>query len=310
MLHLGLVLPARRVDAALEVLHAHRGVASVVHLPGAAVSPEGDVIEADVAREAADDLIDRLRPHCTEAGGVLTVTEVAAAIGSPVGSAERSAPGEGIDAVVWEQIEQRTEEEATLSGAFLVFIVAATLISSVGILTDSSVLVVGGMVLGPEFGPLAAIAVALVRGRRRRALGPAVALIVGFPVSIVATAGGVALLGATIGIPADYLDGHRPLTSFISHPDVFSVVVALIAGVAGMVSLTSAKSGGLVGVFISVTTIPAAANIGTALVTDHLTEATGAVIQLVVNIACLLVAATATLTVQRAIGRRRRALAR
>jgi uncharacterized hydrophobic protein (TIGR00271 family) len=306
VLRLDLVLPSDCAAPAVALLEANEGVASVVHLPGAAVSPAGDVVQADVARESADGLVDALRAHCVEHGGTITISELTTALGVPVSRAERRAPGEGVDAVVWEQLAQRTDEDATLSGAFLVFLIAATLISSVGLLTDSEVLVVGGMVLGPEFGPLASIAVAIVRRRPRRALRSALALVVGFPLAIAITAGAVTLLGATVGIPEGYLHGQRPLTSFVSQPDVFSVVVALIAGVAGMVSLTSARSGALVGVFISVTTIPAAANIGTALVVGHEGEAAGAAVQLVVNIVCLLLASIATLLVQRAVVGRRR----
>ena len=42
------------------------------------------------------------------------------------------------------------------------------------------------------------------------------------------------------------------------------MLVALLAGAAGALSLSTAKSGALVGVLISVTTIPAAANVGVA----------------------------------------------
>lgn len=299
MLRLSLVLPADRATEAIGVLRAHEGVATVVHLPAAAVEPAGDLVEADVARESADELIDRLRALSTGAGGTLTVTETSAAIGDRVERAQRAAPGEGVDAVLWDQLAERADEDARLSGAFLVFLVAATLISVVGILTDSDVLVVGGMVLGPEFGPLSSVALALVRRDPGRALRSARTLVVGFPIAIAVTACGVALLGATIGVPPGYLHGHRPLTSFISQPDQFSVVVALIAGVAGVVSLTSAKSGALVGVFISVTTIPAAANIGTALVAGRTSDALGAAVQLIVNLTCILVAAVLTLLVQR-----------
>jgi uncharacterized hydrophobic protein (TIGR00271 family) len=306
VLRLALVLPPGRSAAAVELLEAHEGVASVVLLPGAAVSPEGDVVEADVARESADELVDALEAHCLPGGGTITISELGTALGAPVERAERRAPGAGADAVVWEQLAQRTDEDAALSGAFLVFLIAATLISSVGLLTDSEVLVVGGMVLGPEFGPLSSIAVALVRRRWGRALRSATTLLVGFPVAIAVTTAAVALLAATVGLPAGYVHGARPLTSFVSQPDQFSVVVALIAGVAGMVSLTSSRAGGLIGVFISVTTIPAAANIGTALVAGHVQEAGGAAVQLVVNIVCLLVAAVLTLLVQRAVGARLR----
>ncbi|MGN6742130.1 MAG: DUF389 domain-containing protein [Amnibacterium sp.] len=306
MLHLAVVAPGDRADAVVDALADEPGVTNLLRL-GAAVKPTGERIEADVAREAADAVLERLHGLCLAHGGTVTISDVGAAFGDPVDEARRDAPGEGVDAVVWEEIAQRTAADATLSGTFLVFLIAATLISSVGLLTDSSVLVVGGMVLGPEFGPLAAVAVALVQGRWRAAARSLTALVIGFPLAAAVTAGAVVLLRLTVGLPAGYVAGHRPLTSFVAHPDVFSVVTALVAGAAGMVSLTSARSGALVGVFISVTTIPAAANIGTALVADHPEEAGGAAIQLVVNVVCILVAETVTLLMQRWVLARRSA---
>ena len=70
-------------------------------------------------------------------------------------------------------------------------------------------------------------------------------------------------------------------------------------------SLTSAKAGALVGVFISVITIPAAANIGTALVAGRPGDAAGAALQLGVDVVRLLLSAVLTLLVQRALLRRR-----
>jgi uncharacterized hydrophobic protein (TIGR00271 family) len=307
VLHLAVVTPADRASAVRDALAGEPGVTNLVVHAGTAVKPEGERIEADVAREAADAVLDTLHTLCIEHGGTVTLSEIDAAFGDPVDEAQRDAPGEGVDAVVWQEISQRTAADATFSVTFLVFLIAATLISSVGLLTDSSVLVVGGMVLGPEFGPLAAVAVALVQRRWRAAGRSFTALLIGFPLAVAVTAAVVVLLRFTVGLPAGYLAGHRPLTSFVAHPDVYSVITALIAGAAGMVSLTSSRSGALVGVFISVTTIPAAANIGTALVADHPEEAAGAAIQLGVNVVCILAAATATLLVQRWALRRRSA---
>jgi uncharacterized hydrophobic protein (TIGR00271 family) len=299
VLHLAVVAPAERASAVLDALTGEPGVTNLVRRSGTTVKPEGERIEADVVREAADAVLDRLRGLCVEHGGTVTISEVDAAFGDPVEAAERDAPGAGVDAVVWQEISQRTAADATLSSTFLVFLIAATLICAVGLLTDSSVLIVGGMVLGPEFGPLVAVAVAVVQRRWGAARRSITALLIGFPLSVAVTAGAVGLLKVTVGLPAGYLAGHRSLTSFVAHPDVFSVVTALIAGAAGMVSLTASKSGALVGVFISVTTIPAAANIGTALVAGRPGEAFGAAIQLVVNVVCILIAATTTLLVQR-----------
>lgn len=308
MLHATVVVGPDRADDVITALTAVPGVVNVQHRRHA-VRPRGDVVEADVAREAADQVLDALRPCVLQAGGSVTLLQVDTAIGRPMERAEADAPGKGDDAIVWEQVAQRTSEESTLSATFLAFLVIAMLISAVGVITDSSVLVVGGMVLGPEFGPLAAIAVGLVDRRWRLAWRSTRALLVGFPIGIAITAGGTALLAATLGLPKGYLDGDRPLTSFVSHPDAFSVIVALLAGAAGTLSLTSAKSSALVGVFISVTTIPAAANMGAALIAGLPGEALGAAIQLVVNIGCILVSAVVVLLLQRAAARRRRAAA-
>ena len=67
-----------------------------------------------------------------------------------------------------------------------------------------------------------------------------------------------------------------------------------------MLSLTTAKSGALIGVLISVTTIPAAANVGVAAAYGDWGECRGALAQLGINLLCLTAAGVATLSVQRA----------
>jgi uncharacterized hydrophobic protein (TIGR00271 family) len=150
------------------------------------------------------------------------------------------------------------------------------------------------MVIGPEFGALAAIAVGLVRRRGGLVRGAGIALGIGFPAAIVATAL-LTLLARATGLvsPAD-LSGHRE-TDFIYHPGWFSLITALVAGTAGMLSLTSSKSAALVGVFISVTTIPAAGNAAVAGVLGKWNETWESVAQLAINIAGIVAAGTLTL---------------
>ena len=100
----------------------------------------------------------------------------------------------------------------------------------------------------------------------------------------------------------------RPATFFISHPDEYSVLVALLAGVAGAISLSTAKSGALVGVLISVTTIPAAANVGVGAAYGDWSEVAGAAGQLAVNLVCIVTAVLVTLVLQRWFFTRRKRL--
>jgi uncharacterized hydrophobic protein (TIGR00271 family) len=94
----------------------------------------------------------------------------------------------------------------------------------------------------------------------------------------------------------------RELTLFISKPDALSVVVALLAGIAGALALTLPDARGLVGVFVSITTIPAAANIGVALAARNGDEAWGAFVMLAINVLALVVAGTVTLGLRSRFG--------
>lgn len=130
------------------------------------------------------------------------------------------------------------------------------------------------------------------------------AIVVGFVVAIAVTAL-VCLAGRGLGWFGPELRGDaRPQTGFITRPDRWSFVVAVLAGVAGVLSLTSAKSGALVGVFISVTTVPAIADIGLSLALGSGTELGRAALQLGINLGGILVAAAATLVLQRAVWHR------
>lgn len=104
----------------------------------------------------------------------------------------------------------------------------------------------------------------------------------------------------------EMLDSPRPNTGFIWKPDPLSLVVSLLAGVAGVLSLTSAKSGALVGVAISVTTVPAAANAAVALGYGELAQMWGSIEQLLVNLGGIMLAGILTLLAQKLLWRTQR----
>jgi hypothetical protein len=92
---------------------------------------------------------------------------------------------------------------------------------------------------------------------------------------------------------------ERPLTDFIWRPDALSWIIGFLAGIAGMLSITSARSGALIGVLISVTTVPAAANAAVAIAYGVPHEAIGSAAQLLINLASIVVAGVITLVIQR-----------
>ena len=248
----------------MELLRGSPSACNLVFLKGAALKPEGDVILVDVAREDASVIVGDLKELDIHKTGSIAMEDIDSQISEAAERAEIAAKGAPSDAVVWEEVEARTSENTEFSASFMAFMVLACLIATVGVILDSPILIIGAMVVGPEFGPIAGLCVALVQQKPdlvKRSLLP---LAVGFPVGIAAAFGFALLIDALGMTPDGFSASFHPNTDFISHPDEFSFFVAIFAGAAGILSLTNAKSGALVGVLISVTTIPAAANIGVA----------------------------------------------
>ena len=162
---------------------------------------------------------------------------------------------------------------------YQIFLTIACLLAAIGAITDSPVTVVGAMVLGPEFGPLAAVAVGMVLRRGDLIARGAIALAVGFPLAMAVTAAATVIFDLTGLLTAGALDRLDDV-EFIYQVGPFSFIIAVLAGVAGMLAITSAKSASLVGVFISVTTVPAAAFASVALVEGRFAEALSSVVQL------------------------------
>jgi uncharacterized hydrophobic protein (TIGR00271 family) len=99
--------------------------------------------------------------------------------------------------------------------------------------------------------------------------------------------------------------GWRLRTTVQPSPNLFSLIVAVLAGIVGVVSLTEARAAALIGVFISVTTIPAAADTGLSIAYTNWTEARGSVLQLLLNVTVLIAIGALGLRFQRIIWRRR-----
>jgi uncharacterized hydrophobic protein (TIGR00271 family) len=303
---LRLIVPTALVEAVLALLRGSVAVTNVVHLPGAGLQPAGDLVLCDVAREEVSVVVEQLTALGLYREGSIAIEAVDASVSAGARVAMERAPGSPADAVLWEQVEQNVRESSDLSASFVLFMVIATMIAAVGILTDSSVLIVGAMVVGPEFGPLAALCLAVVRRRPRVARAAGLALVVGFTVAITAAWALTAALRAFDLTPTGAELAERSQTFFVSHPNTYSVIVALLAGVAGMLSLQTAKSSALIGVLISVTTIPAAANVGVAAAYSDWPEWRGAALQLAINLSMIVLAGVATLAVARWRHRRRR----
>jgi uncharacterized hydrophobic protein (TIGR00271 family) len=300
MLHVRVISPPDLTSATMELLEANPAVTHLWVSRDSARKPVGDVISGDVAREAAAGVIGQLRGLGLARDGAIVIERLDIILSAAAERAERDAPGQGADALIWEELEQNAGEETRLSVSYLTFMVVAMLIASIGVLVDQPILIVGAMVVGPEFGPLVALCVGIVARQPRRAGTALGALLLGFLVGMMGTVLFTWAMTAIGLVDESMLTGERPLTSFIWQPDALSWIVGFLAGVAGILALTSAKSGALVGVLISVTTVPAAANAAVAVAYWVPSEAVGSTVQLLINLASIVLAGVLTLLFQRA----------
>ncbi len=297
MLHLRVIAPEELREEIIDVLHREVGVANIVLHPGAALEPVGDEIAADIARECANDVIKELKALDVQHRGAITLEVLDTVLSSKAHKAEDDAEGDPADAVVWDELIGRAREEATLSVTFVTFLTLACLLTAIGVVTDSTVTIVGAMVLGPEFGPLAALSVALVQRRLNLARRAGLALVIGFPVAMGITAIATMAAEAIGWLTVDAVK-HIEEVDFIFKVGPISFVVALLAGAAGMLSLVSAKATGLVGVFISVYTVTAAGFAVVAATVGQWDVAAKSALQLAVNLVGIVIAGVLVLVLR------------
>ncbi len=308
MVHLRIVVVSEGAGRALKLLEASPAVSNLVHWPDATRRPRGDLIVCDVTSGAVSLLVADLRDLEVPVGGSIAIQSIDSQI-SEGGVSWESAAGAS-ESVVWENVESRTAQMTGLSAEFLALMVLALLIAAAGILEVTSILIIGAMIVGPDFGPVAGACVAIVERRGGPLLRSLWSLGAGFGFGIVVT-GLLAWVFRHFGaFPAALNETTQHLSAGVSSvvgpPGFFTFFVAFCAGIVGMLSLSTAKSGVLIGVLVSVTTIPAAANVALAASYARWHIVVGSAEQLGANVLTLVVAGTITLTVQRIIFARHR----
>jgi uncharacterized hydrophobic protein (TIGR00271 family) len=300
LLQLRIVSPHSCTDALVEMLKADDGVVSLELRRSAAVKPaDGDVVVADVLRDRANELVDRIHRLSVEDLGELSIIEIGATRSERAHRASRNEQGRASDVIVWTLLESRVHQDGVPSIAFFCFMAVAAVIATIGIIVDSAVLIVGAMVVGPEYGPLAAFAVAIYQRKYPTARSAFIVLLAGLAVAVAtATVAALAFNALHTDIVAP---GNRFFTRFVTDPNIYSAIVAFAAGLVGIMAMGLGRSGALTGVVVSATTIPAAAAIGVNTADGTWDGALRGALQLGINVACLAAGSLAALLAYRLV---------
>jgi len=297
MLRLRSSVTHHRAEEFGQLLRGHEGVRRVVQQADETGDAESFVFVADVEPSCADMLVERIAEMGIPVDDyVLTKMEV-------VAPPHHHHHGEGgADGFAWVEVLGAARANSRPLARYLALINVAAVIAACGVITSSSILIVGAMAVSPDLLPICATCVGLARGDHGLARRAFETLTLGLGLVVVTAAAVGALLGL-FGFLPDGFEVEQSSLSTLAKTDYSTVLVALAAGVAGMLSFET-RASAAVGVAISVTTIPASAYLGVALGAGGIDHALGALVVLAINVTLLIVGGTMTLLVQRALPNR------
>jgi uncharacterized hydrophobic protein (TIGR00271 family) len=273
-----------------DLLRELEGVRRVVEQPDLASGTNATVFVADVEAAAADELVDAIAELGIHADDyVLAKVDVVAPL-------RRHRAGD-IEGFAWIEVLGQARLNSRPLARYLALITVAAVIAALGVITSSSILIVGGMAVSPDLLPICATCVGIVAGRARLARRSFETLTLGLVLVVVVVAAlSAALKGA--GFLPDGFQVEESSLSTLAKTDYTTVLVALAAGVAAMLSFET-RAAAAVGVAISVATMPASAYLGVAIGTGSADEGVGALVVLAINVSLLIFSGTLTLLLQR-----------
>jgi uncharacterized hydrophobic protein (TIGR00271 family) len=292
MLRLRSSVAHHRADEFASLLREMEGVRRIVQHRDEAAPQGAFVFMADVEPAAADGLVDAVAELGIDSEDyVLTRIEVVAP------QRRHHLGGGGEDGYAWVEVIGQARANSRPLARYLALINVAAVIAALGVITSSSILIVGAMAVSPDLLPICATCVGLVAGRRELAGRAFLTLSLGLGIVIATAAVLSALLDLADLLPAGF-EVEQSSLSTLATTDYSTVLIALAAGVAAMLSFET-KASAAVGVAISVTTIPASAYLGVAIGAGGIDHALGAALVLLVNVSLLIVSGSLTLLLQR-----------
>lgn len=188
-----------------------------------------------------------------------------------------------------ERFQTNIANNGELKGETLLMLVLSTIAATIGLAEDNTAVVIGSMIIAPLLGPIIAIAFAASCANSRLLARAAVTAIVSLLIAIFISYG----IGWMWPVSVQNTEVLARTEVHLGH-----VVLALTAGAAGVLSLTTGTAASLVGVMVAVALLPPAAVFGLLLGKGQYALAEGALLLLMVNVFCVLLAANLVFLLQ------------
>jgi uncharacterized hydrophobic protein (TIGR00271 family) len=280
--------------AAAEQLEALPGVR---HISRTDAGRDGTaLLTADVRADTADAALEMLaRAKVPDADVALVRLERIAPLSAEVEPM----------ALVWSDLLGQARLNTRTAVRYLVFMAVAGVIAAFGVINEDQVLIVGAMAVSPDLLPITAACTGIAIGNGRLVGRGLASLAVGLGAAGLTAFAVTAFLNLFGGLPSGFSLQQHSIVSQTS-VNAETVLVALAAGIAGMLALET-RASAAVGVAISVTTIPASAFLGVAAGIGELTDSLDALWVLFANVTMMLVGGSLTLIAQRVAATRQEA---
>lgn len=250
--------------------------------------------------EETEEVLDLLEKHISRVEGYrIFLIQVEASLPRPEPSKEERHEGEEArpeqktnkkkSRISREELYADIDATIKLSKIFVILALLSSVVAAVGILQDNVAVIIGAMVIAPLLGPNLALSLATTLGDidlARRAMKANAA-------GILAVLSFAAFIG--------YLLKFDPeISQIISRTKVSlgDIIMALAAGSAAALSMTSGVSSALIGVMVAVALLPPLVVFGMMLGSGNWVLATGAGMLVLVNLICINLAGVMTFWIQ------------
>jgi uncharacterized hydrophobic protein (TIGR00341 family) len=283
MRQINIVLPDQDVKRVLDIAESSDLKAAHVRSAG-----EIDLVIITVPDDQVDDFISRLKDAGIDKTGTISILPIHAAISDKEkDKVPTIAPKE--------EIIESARRACSLTRGYVFMIVISAFVATLGLMMNSTAVVIGAMVIAPLLGPSIAASVGTVMGDTALFRKGIMSTTLGLLIVIIAAALTAAFVNSLQLLPSIVNIRIEELPSEIKERTSLNILIvglALASGAAGAYSFAEKKGEILVGVMIAVALVPPAAIVGIGIALLDMEFIISSGLLLAVNVICINIAAT------------------
>ena len=261
-------------------------------------STYSDIVYIPAESERVEEIVDKLRDVGVEREGYMVISDVETIVSEQFEQKQDEESENGTnDRISRDELRTKARNLSRSTPNYLALTIISAIVATAGLLQDSAAVVVGSMVIAPLIGPAMASCVGTVindddlfwEGIRSQTIGLGVAVLS----AVVFAVAYRFILAPDLELLLIQQIAER------AHPGLLALAVALGAGTAGALSLTSGADEALVGVMIAVALMPPAASVGLGIAYVDPRLAFGASVLVLVNLLSINAAGVVTIWIKR-----------